>query len=403
MWITAGNSAMKFQDGISLSIQTVKTRSLRSFLTVLGMSVGIAAVFFLVSLGYGLQRVVLSQITSSDPLLSLDVASQSDLLKIDEDVIRDIAAIPDVQKIAPLVLAPAQVQFDGITVDVSAQVIDPLYFSLQGIELSVGKLFSDGEKGIIISSSLLKVLDKAPGDILDVPVRVSLFAESAGATSTALQIMTEEFKIFGVVNDDSNLYVFAPLAGFPDFHPAAYQLVKVKVSGSDKLESVRMALTNKGLLVSALLDTINQANKIFSIIQVILGVFGTVALIVAAIGMFNTMVISLLERTQYIGIMKSIGATNLDILGLFLLESLSMGLIGGASGIAIGFVGAKIFNFLVDILAKGAGAKSVELFYFPLWFVGLILSFSALVGLIVGFFPARRASKLNALASLRYK
>lgn len=394
---------MKFQDGISLSIQTVKTRSLRSFLTVLGMSVGIAAVFFLVSLGYGLQRVVLSQITSSDPLLSLDVASQSDLLKINSEVIRDISAIPDVQKVAPLVVAPVQMEFDGITVDVSAQVIDPLYFSLQGIELSVGKLFNDGEKGIIISSSLLKILNKAPEDILEMPVKISLFAENVGATSTAPQIIADEFRIFGVVNDESNLYIFAPLAGFPDFQPASYQLVKVRVSESDKLENVRTALANKGLLVSALLDTINQANKIFSIIQIILGVFGTVALIVAAIGMFNTMVISLLERTQYIGIMKSIGATNADILGLFLLESLSMGIIGGAGGITIGFVGAKIFNFLVDILARGAGAKPVELFYFPLWFIGLILSFSAMVGLVVGFFPARRASKLNALASLRYK
>lgn len=156
-------------------------------------------------------------------------------------------------------------------------------------------------------------------------------------------------------------------------------------------------------MVSALSDTIEQANQIFKIIQIVLSSFGIIALIVSAIGMFNTMTITLLERTQEIGIMKALGATSMEVWNLFLAESVVIGFFGGVGGIMLGFLIGELFNFGINILARAFGGVEVDIFYTPLWFILLIIIFSTFVGLLTGFYPARRAAKINALEALRYK
>jgi putative ABC transport system permease protein len=131
--------------------------------------------------------------------------------------------------------------------------------------------------------------------------------------------------------------------------------------------------------------------------------FGIVALIVSAIGMFNTMTIALLERTQEIGIMKALGATSADIWSMFLSESVIIGFLGGAGGIGIGMAGGEVFNYGINFLAGAMGGKGIDLFFTPLWFILLIITFSTFVGLITGFYPAKRAANINCLAALRYK
>lgn len=158
-----------------------------------------------------------------------------------------------------------------------------------------------------------------------------------------------------------------------------------------------------GFNVSALSDTIEEANKIFQAVQIILSLFGAVALIVSAIGMFNTMTIALLERTQEVGIMKSLGASNSDVWKLFLVESIIIGFLGGVSGIFLGIAGGQISNFGVNKLASSLGGTAIDLFYTPSEFIMIILLFSTIVGFLTGLYPARRASRLNPLEALRYK
>jgi len=138
-------------------------------------------------------------------------------------------------------------------------------------------------------------------------------------------------------------------------------------------------------------------------VQIVLSFFGAVALMVSAIGMFNTMTIALLERTQEIGIMKSLGASNGDIKKTFLVEAVLIGFLGGVSGILTGIGASEIFNFGVNKLAGSFGGDKVDLFYIPIEFMLMILVFSTTVGLMTGFYPARRAAKLNPLDALRYK
>jgi putative ABC transport system permease protein len=179
--------------------------------------------------------------------------------------------------------------------------------------------------------------------------------------------------------------------------------LKVKVDNHANLEAVRNAILAKGYIVSALSDVIDQASKVFSIVQLVLGFFGLVALIVSAIGMFNTMTIALMERTNEIGIMRSIGITRRDIQTMFLVESMVMGLLGGLGGLLLGAVVGESLNVFMNVLAHRFNGPSVNLFLAPLWFVAFIIIFSAVIGLLTGVYPSVRASKLNPLDALRYK
>ncbi len=182
-----------------------------------------------------------------------------------------------------------------------------------------------------------------------------------------------------------------------------YTKIKVKVKSDKELNTVRSAIMDKGYSVSALSDIIDQANQVFNVVQIVLASFGIVALIVSAIGMFNTMTIALLERTQEIGIMKALGATSGNIWQMFLAEAVLIGFLGGLGGIIIGWAGGQIFNYGINLLAGAFGGSKISIFYTPLWFVMLIISFSSIVGLLTGFYPARRAAKISALMALRYK
>ncbi|MDD5652466.1 MAG: FtsX-like permease family protein, partial [Candidatus Moranbacteria bacterium] len=213
----------------------------------------------------------------------------------------------------------------------------------------------------------------------------------------------KKYYVKGIIEDETQAYAYIDRSSAEEISFDNYDKIKIKVSSDDKLEEVRENVINKGYYVSAISDLVEQAKQIFKISQIILSLFGIVALIVSAIGMFNTMTIALLERTQEIGIMKTLGASSSVIWRVFLVESIAIGFSGGVLGILLGYVGGHISNFGINILARNFGGTEVDLFYIPVWFVFFILIFSILVGAFTGFYPARRASKLNALEALRYK
>jgi len=101
--------------------------------------------------------------------------------------------------------------------------------------------------------------------------------------------------------------------------------------------------------------------------------------------------------------MKALGATSLDVWNMFLGESVIIGFMGGVGGIAIGMAGGEIFNYGLNLLAGVLGGEKIDMFFTPIWFIALIMLFSTVVGLITGFYPARRAARINALEALRYK
>lgn len=400
---------MGFIDIFLLSIRSFKTRPMRSLLTVLGMGVGIGAVLFLVSFGYGMQQVILNRITSADALLSLDVsAGTSGLINLDKKSLQEISEIPEVVEVSPVANFPGQLSHSEITGDMAIYSVDKSFFRLSGINASQGRLFSDDNPYEVVVSSITSRLFgyENPQDILGQEVKLSLFISKITEDEieeVELVERQEPYKVVGVISDEAANYAYVLNSTLVDLDINNYDQAKVKVVSSVMMESVRDQIIEKGFLVSALSDIIEQAEKIFRIIQIVLGLFGLIALVVSAIGMFNTMTITLLERTNEIGIMRSIGVTRRDVQSLFLSEAMIIGFLGGLSGVLIGILGGELVNIIIGVLARNFGGQSFDLFYTPSIFIIFIIVFSTIIGFLTGIYPARRAGKLNPLDALRYK
>lgn len=401
---------MLISDILRLSTRMFRTNCSRTILTILGISIGISAILFLVSLGYGLQRVILNQITTSDSLLSLDVsASDLNSLKLNNEAAEKIKAIPNVEKISFLISISGQMVVDDISSELISNFANNEFFRLEGTFLKKGEFYSDEKKDenkIIISSSALKLFSLDEENCFQKKIKFSLFLPNQQEQENQPREnikLEREFSIIGIIDEENSNYVYMPFSVIEKFHVNDYNKIKVKVNHKDNLNMVREKIVGYGYIVSALLDIIEQANQIFNVMQVILALFGVVALVVSAIGMFNTMTIALLERTQEIGIMKALGATSLDIWNMFLGESVIIGFFGGFGGVIIGYAGGELFNYGINFLASSFGGVAIDLFYTPLWFVAFVIIFSTVVGLITGFYPASRAAKLNCLEALRYK
>jgi putative ABC transport system permease protein len=371
------------------------------------MSVGIGAILFLVSLGYGLQKILLERIATDEALLSLDVVpAKAELISLDKDSLEKISQIPEVAEVSPMVSFSAQMTVGELTADVLVYAVEPSWFRLGGILPEEGKVFSQ-ENEIVISSIATKLFNLKPKEIIGKKAVFTFFLpkKKEGTEIEEIEIVRKEteYQITGLVEDEEVSYVYLPLSSLKDLSFPKYTQAKVKVSENKFMEKVREEIIQMGFQVAALSDTIEQANKIFRAIQIILAIFGLIALVVAAIGMFNTMTITLLERINEIGVMKAIGASEKDIARLFLGESVIMGFLGGFGGIIVGSLVSWLFNGGINLLAKSLGGQPIDLFYTPFWFIFVIVFLSTLVGLITGLVPARRAAKLNPLEALKYK
>ncbi|MFA5163463.1 MAG: ABC transporter permease [Patescibacteria group bacterium] len=396
---------MKIQDLVTLSIRSFRTNTSRTALTVLGLGVGIGAVLFLVSLGYGLQNIILDKITTTDALLTLDISPASELISLDKEHLAAINALPGVAETSPALDMSGQISYGNETTDALAFVVDKPFFRLSGLNLGAGKEFSASDAPeVIVSSASAKIFNfSQASDMIGQTVSLNLFVPEGGQGEVNIVSPNVEYKVVGVIDDDNTSFFYVPLLTLGDINLPAYSSLKVRVEDGEQLNPVREVIIKQGFLASSVSDTIDQTKKIFRVIQIVLGIFGLIALIVSAIGMFNTMTITLLERTQEIGIMRAIGVSNIDVAKLFLMESVIMGFLGGISGVFIGFVSGKLFNIVINILAKNFGGQALDLFYSPAWFVLFIIGFSTLTGFLTGLYPSRRAAKLNPLEALRYK
>lgn len=401
---------MLVSDILRLATRMFRTNRSRTILTILGISVGIGAILFLVSFGYGLQELILGQITTSDALLSLDVTvGDLENLRLNNKTIEDIKNVPNIEKISPLVSTQAGMMIDDLSTELVANFVDSDYFRLDGTVLSDGEFYTEDPSDmykIIISSSSLQLFNMSAEEIMGKDIRFNIFfpnQEGDNAKVRESVNLDGVYRVIGIIDEEGSNYVYLPLAISQKLELDDYSKIKVKVSAEEHLAVAREEIMSKGFTVEALSDTIEQANQIFKVVQIVLASFGIVALIVSAIGMFNTMTIALLERTQEIGIMKALGATSGDIWKMFLAEAVIIGFFGGAGGIMIGMMGGEVFNYAVNLLAGVMGGEKIDMFYTPSWFIILIMTFSTVVGLLTGFYPAKRAAKINALEALRYK
>lgn len=398
---------MQIVDLFSLSTRMFRTRPARTWLTILGISVGISAVLFLVSLGYGLQNLILEKIVFNQALLSLTITPANELIIFNNEALEELEKIAKVADIAPETSFTGQVIIDELHGTADVKGVDARYFGYAGIITRAGQLFDEKETDkVVISDAVLKLWGlRDDKDVIGKQIHIQVLPARSVSTSTPLMLeLSHLYTIKGVVNDPQSSYVYIPLSELAkDIEVARYDQARVRVESSNDIEPVKELMINKGYQVASLSETVEQANKIFQVIQIVLGLFGAVALVVSSIGMFNTMTVTLLERTNEIGIMRAIGATKSSLKNMFLFESLIIGFLGGVVGEAIGIFMAGIFNFGVNSLATRFGGATANLFSFPSWFLGGIIILSMIIGFLSGIFPARRAANLEPLEALRYK
>lgn len=401
---------MRIIDIFRLSTRIFKTNKLRTSLTILGISVGIGAILFLVSLGSGLQHVLISQIATS--LLSMDIKIDSNaLVKMDKDQIEKIRSISEITEVSPVFRASSMMKVDELSGAISTILVKTSFFRMEGLKVVKGDFFTgDADNKIVISAATLQLFNLNKDNALGKTARFELYMPKIDETGNlvdteevVIKSIEKTYEIVGIIDDNAESYAYMPMDSAEGLEIPFYTQLKLTARDQKDIPKIKAEIEVIGFTPTAMSDTVSDTDRIFQAIQIILSVFGAVALIVSAIGMFNTMTIALLERTQEIGIMKALGASRQDIWKLFLAESVIIGFLGGTVGIILGFVGTYAVNAGINVLAKNFGGQQVNLFYTSNSFVLFIIVFSTVVGFITGLYPSRRASRLNPLEALRYK
>ncbi|MBI3957100.1 MAG: ABC transporter permease [Candidatus Kerfeldbacteria bacterium] len=414
---------MRVQFTIFLAGNNLVHKKLRSFLTIGGMSVGVGLIVFLVSLGFGLQRLIRNQVTNVEALTVLDVSKgESTLLELNQKVIKQFTALDGVQDVSASISLSAQLAREDSVTDVALYGIDPKFITLEGVKINHGGSFSAPEAHeVVVTTTALNLIghgdpEAALGQKLTLKVLVPVQDENGAEDLVTKEI---EVTIVGAIVDEELTLAYTPLAllvslGFePDYSTAKvkvagetdrdYSLARIKVEDQSQLPGVRKKIEAMGYQVDSVADTVGQIDKIFLVFEIVMAGFGAIAMFVASIGALNTLTVSLLERTREIGLMKALGARSRDIYRLFLVESITIGLTGGLLGVGIGFVLSWGVNAGVNALARRAGGETVDIFDTPWEFVAAVVMLTFLVGLMTGLYPARRASRINPLDALRYE
>ncbi|MFA6160288.1 MAG: ABC transporter permease, partial [Parcubacteria group bacterium] len=251
-------------DVFRISTRSFKNNRLRTLLTVLGISIGIGTIFFLVSLGYGLQTLILENIATQDSLLALDVTQNSEAIDLNQESITSIKEISEITDIYPLVSQDSQISGNGLTSAAKINIVNPRFLSLEGIAVDKGKIFKDGENDkMIISLAALQLLDISKDDFLDNEITIRLAKNppkqnnqtvSAEETSAGENIVMETasieyvnktYKISGVVDDISNAYIYVPDSSVSEISFATYDKLKVRVNSTFNLEPARARIIEK--------------------------------------------------------------------------------------------------------------------------------------------------------------
>lgn len=261
----------------------------------------------------------------------------------------------------------------------------------------------DGEA--VVSSGFLNLLginlNKAVGTTFKSSFIIvkSLMPDIEGKVFTS----EVEYKIIGVVDDENNAYFYVPFEDLYKLGIKNFSQFKLILKNQKDLPKIRKDIETMGFKTTSTFDTIKQIESLFANLRVVLAILGMVALGVASLGMFNTLTVSLLERTRETGGMKAIGMVSEEVQDLFLAEAMIMGLAGGFGGLMLGNVIGWVLSILISIIAIANGQGFLKLNYLPPLFVLFIIISAFVVGLLTGLYPAHRAKKTSALNALRYE
>ena len=386
---------------------------MRTVLTVGGVGIGIGAVIFLVSLGFGLEELVTNQVANFEAFSIIDIPSAN--LKsgrIDAKALDKIKGIPHVQKIERIIdlAGRARIGSQNSTTETVVVGVQPSYIDLADLNLSSGKIYdAEAKDQVLVNESLANLLgfENKHQELLSQQLVLDLIIPKELRASDAVDgpLVKEgiALTVVGITNEKENPALYLPIPLVETHGVVNTTSLKVQVDDRESVPTARKQIENLGFFTENVGDTVNQITQVFGIFQLILGGFGAIALVVAAIGAFNTLTISLIERIREVSLLKMLGMKRYDIFRLFITESLTIGLLGGVIGVVFGTGVGFGANLFVQKLAERSGADPVSIFVTPPIFLLIIGGGALLVGFFTGFYPSYRAIKTNPLDALRYE
>ena len=410
----------RFGESIKIAFQSLGSNKLRAFLTMLGIIIGVGAVVAMMSIGYGAQESVLSSVQDIGSNLIIVVPGNREEMQqggyesmLGEDTDRESLKVEDAKIIereakllngaAPAVLSSSIVSYQGRTTRASVYASSEKAEYIYNFDIERGKFYSESEVAnsanvVVIGQTVInKVFGRTDplGKIIKIDGKsftVIGTIKSKGSdqfgndqdNSISIPITTAQNKLYGI--DYINMIIAQSVSEDKmDEASAEVEAILRRAHGLGPGEKNDFTVQNQ----AQLLDILGTITNIFTItISSIAGI----ALLVGGIGIMNIMLVSVTERTREIGIRKAVGAKNKDILFQFLIESIVLSITGGIMGI--------IFAVIVSIFLNKFTILSTTITAFP---IILALSFSTIVGLFFGIYPAMRAARLNPIEALRYE
>jgi putative ABC transport system permease protein len=467
---------VKAYDLAELAVRNLRESVLRNSLTTVGISVGVASLVAMLSLGIGLQQFATRRLVRSGLFDTVVVTSRRDLRNfnrsddagaldpaqspvLDEPSRKKIEQLPNVMEAYPDLRFITSFTYDDKPHLTMAAGVPFSYKTNDAFEGLQGNFFSsDTAPEVILQKTFAAELlgktakpgaDEAPVAELATPLigkemtmryaeRVDSAAaaegqgsargESGDSASANYSIQSHELKlrIVGVTDLDpdsmrgpvrarvllplkllESLHVMQP-TGMRDTTQATskiptYATVSVRVKDPGKIQLVEDAIKKLGFNTFSILDATRSVRRFFTVLDLFLGIFGSLALAVASIGIVNTLVMAILERRREIGIMKAIGASDYDVQKLFFAEAGVMGLLGGALGVALGWIIGRVINLGTNVYLRSQDLAPEQIWFVPWWLVGSAIVFAIVVSLLSGLYPAARAARLDPVQALRYE
>ena len=443
---------MKGRDLAELAVRNLREAFLRNSLTTIGISVGVASLVAMLSLGVGLQDLASDRLARTGLFDAIFVTPRSSAAAyrgagsapaeppkpLDEEARREMAALPNVIEVYPDIRFPIEIHYAGNSYATVAAGVAPSARKDGAFDGMKGSFFSGPSADeTILQIDLARQLSDSPDTLVgkDLSLR---YAErqplppdpaSGRSESDGFSIVPKEknLRIVGIVETEpaggigslgrGRLLLPLQLAetlrtartndvrdllrDAPNRH--SYESLTVRVNDPPKVKAVEDSIKQMGFTAFSLLDASKSLSLVFTVFDLFLGIFGSLALVVASLGIVNTLVMAILERRREIGILKALGASDKDVRSLFFVEAGAMGSLGGLLGVSIGWLIGKGIDFGTNIYLKGRNLPAIRVTAVPWWMVAAAIAFSIGVSLAAGIYPASRAARLDPVEALRYE
>jgi putative ABC transport system permease protein len=446
---------MKLRDLSDLAFRNLREAVLRNSLTTLGVAVGVASLVAMLSLGVGLQQLATSRLAKSGLFDSIFVTPKTNLRGpggppatrtpdakarlLDADARAEISRMPNVIEVYPQIRFFTEVRYDGKPYATMVAGMPESSKASGAFDGMQGHFFSSPDADeAILQAEFAKELNPQTSSligkdlILRYAERQSLGAQGgdAAGNSSGFSVVPKEkhFVIIGVVETEpasgfggfgsGRLLIPLPIAetlraaqvndlrdiirGSSSDKPT-YSSLTVRVKSPSLVEATEAKLKDLGFSAFSLLDASKSLRIFFSVFDLLLGIFGSLALAVATLGIINTLVMAILERRREIGVLKALGAADSDVKQLFFVEAGVMGLFGGIFGTLLGWLIGRSLTLGTNIYLHRQNLPGVDISSVPWWLVLLSILFAVGVSLAAGLYPASRAARLDPVQALRYE